>query len=235
MASKSTIHLNWSRLGQVMHHVSGYRPPPPRDDALAWLLAPSGPLLLAHQFGAMKPSHALIVSGWVIDTLFHNRYVIMPINSALSSATIEFIYTGGPAVKVQFHPKHSVFANSDSVEEGVRQLINNYTHYVYSKLDDYLRIVFRTFAVTATGMYYDFLQDQFAAGTLRKGLDRWTLDFPIMAAGLISAVSTNYYVPEGGHTSDNEEWARKQTDHLREQLSKLMAMRDSILTAMGMY
>ena len=235
MEPKTTIHLNWDPLGQVRHSITGQRQPPPKDDVLAWVLVPSGPLLLAHQFGAMKPSQGLIVSGWVIDTIFHNRYVIMPINSALSQASMEFIYPGGPAIKVRFHPKHSLFANSDSLEEGVRQLINNYTHYVYSQLDDYLRIVFRTFVVAASGMYYEFLQDQLATGTLRRGMDRWTLQFPLMAAGLVSAISTLYYVPQGGRNPDNEEWAQKQAEHLEEQYSKVESMRTSILTAMGMY
>jgi hypothetical protein len=183
----------------------------------------------------MKPSHGLVVAGWVIDMLFHNRYVIMPINSALSSATFDVIYSAGPEVTVQFHPKHNLFANSDSVEEGIRQLINDYTEYVYSKLDDYLKIVFRTFAVAATSTYYHFLQDQLAAGSVRKGQGQWTLAFPIMAARLIVSLSTRYYVPDGGRTPANEEWARKQTDHLQEQHSILTATRDSLLTAMGMY
>ena len=235
MPPKTTITFHWNRLGQIASSITGYRLPPPRNDELAWILAPSGPLLLAHQFGAMKPSQGLIVSGWALDTVFHNKYVIMPINSALRAASMDFLFPGGPAVTIQFHPRHGLFANSDSIEEGVRQLMNNYIHYVYSQLDDYLRIVFRTFVVTTIGMYYEFLQDCLAAGTLAKGSDHWTLEFPSMSAGIIYTVSTLYYVPEGGHTTDNEDWARKQTDHVEEQYSKIKTMRDGVLTAIGMY
>ena len=138
MTAKTEILLKWDSAGAIRHSISGISLPPHIDNQTNWILAPSAPFLLAHQFGSMKPSHSMIVSGWVLDMLFHNRYVLMPINSALKAARIVFLYLGDPSIKVQFHPKHSIFANSDSIEEGVKQLINNYTKYVDSRLDAYL-------------------------------------------------------------------------------------------------
>ncbi len=150
---------------------------------------------------SLRPASGLIVSGWVIDMLFHNRYILMPINSALSSARIDFTYTGGSSVKVKFRPRHALFANSDSLEEGVRQLINNYTHYVYSTLDDYLKIVFRTMAMVATGTYYEFLQAEVATNPIGKGKERWSLAFAAFGGLLVRDLSAMYYVPEGGAKS----------------------------------
>lgn len=233
MAPRTSIHLEWDGVARMRHKITGQRCKHWDDDVLAWVLSPSAPLLLANQFGVMKPSHGLIVSGWVIDMLFHNRYTLMPINSALSSARIDFIYTSGSSVKLTFHPRHPFFANSDSLEEGVRQLINNYTHYVYSKLDDYLKIVFRTIATIAIGTYYDFLQD-IVATNHRQSKERWSLAFSAFSAPLVQYLSGYYYVPQGGRNPENEDWARKQTDDLSEQLSELTSMRDSLFTAFGL-
>src|SRR3989304_9805470 len=160
MPPKKSIHLEWDAISTMRHRITGDTLPPPRNDDLPWVLAPSAPLVLAHQYGAMKPSHGLIVSTWVLDMVFNNRYILMPINSALAAARIDIHYTHTGSARLTFHPKHALFANSDSLEEGVRLLLNNYCHYVYAQLDEYVAIVFRTMATTATAMYYTFLQAQ---------------------------------------------------------------------------
>ena len=159
----------------------------------------------------------------------------MPINSTLRGARIEFIYTGGPTVGVKFQPEYKLFHSSDSLEEGVRQLVNNYTHYVYSKLPEYNQIVIRTITIAAIGMYLDFLEEQIQAGRIGRGKDMWMPAFSLMSANLRSVLSENYYVPEGGRTDENEEWARKQTDHLREQIHKVDSKMNSLFISMGMY
>jgi hypothetical protein len=236
MGPKTTISLNWDNAVNIRHTITGYRPGPPKDDILLWILAPSVPLFLAHQFGAMKPSHGLIVSGWILEMLFHNRYTLMPINSALRSAQLDIVYTDSPAVKLLFRPKHAAFANSDSLEEGVRQLLNNCFHYVYSQLDDYNAILFRTVSTTAIGLYYEFLEERVAAGAIGRGKDLWSLKFTAHAAWLIGFLSENGYVlPQGDHTEDDEKWALAATDHLTENYTRLMSMRDSLLPALGLY
>ena len=233
MSQKTSIKLNWDKAGKINHQISGVSLPPPKNDKLLWVLAPSTPLLLSHQYGSMKPSHGLITSSWIIDMLFENKYVLMPINSALKGANIDFIYSGGPSIKVQFHPQHSIFANSDSLEEGVRQLLNNYFHYVYSMLDGYSRIAIKTIVTLSIGLYFEFIEDQIQDGAIGKGKDNWSTAFPLMSAKIINIVSQKYYVPE--KISENEEWARKQTDSLEDKKIKLRSKRNSLFTVMGLY
>lgn len=235
MPNTTSIHIEWDATGHITHSFSGARLAPPRDDLLLWVLAPSAPLFLTHQFGAMKPSHGLIASQQAIDILFYNKYVLTPINSALKAALLDVIYPGGPAVKIQFHPRHGLFANSDSVEEGARQLLNNYMRYVFSQLDDYTRIVVRTITTAGIGAYFDLLQDEMRKGAIGRGRDQWNLSFPALSTQVIGALSQAYYVPEGGRTAKNEEWARKQTEHVEENRIQLESMRESIFVAMGLY
>jgi hypothetical protein len=183
----------------------------------------------------MKPSHGLIASNHVIDILFYNRYVLVPINSALKSARLDFIYIGGPSIKIQFHPKQRFLANSDSVEEGVRQLLNNYTQYVYSQIDDYTRIVLKTIATAAIGSYFSFIQEQISKGVIGKGNDQWSMSFPAFSSQIVGFLSKSYYVTEGGRTQENEDWALKQTEHLEEKRTQIESMRDSLFISMGLY
>lgn len=234
MAAKTSIHISWRGISEMHHRIEGAVLAPPRENQLAWILAPSAPLLVAHQLGVLRPSHALIVSGWILDMLFRDRYVLMPINPALRGARIDFHFTGGPGIKVTFHPEHALFANSESLEEGVRQLINNYTHHVYSQLDEYMAIVVRTMMGMAIGAYQEFLWELVEAGRIGRGRDAWLVDFSQMAGFQIKMISEKYYVPEGGRTAENEEWARQQTEHLVGVLEDIDARRASLLGAMGL-
>lgn len=207
--------------------------PPPRNNRILWVLAPSAPLLLAHQYGSMNPSHSLIISSWIIDMLFDNRYLLMPINNALQGATIDIIYTGGPSVSVQFHPQQSLIANSDSVEEGVRQLLNNYFHYINSMLDEYPRIAFKSISSTAISLYFNVIEGQIRAKFVGRDKDKWSPAFPSISAKMISILSEKYYVPDS--SIENEEWARNQTRFLEDQKTKLRSKRNSLFTEMGLY
>jgi len=234
MAATTSIHITWSGIADMQHRISGQVLAPPRDDQLAWILSPSAPLLLSHQFGVMKPSHGLIVAGWITDMLFRDRYVLMPINPALSSARLDWHFTGGPSVKITFHPEHALLANSESLEEGVRQLINNFTHYVYAQLDEYLAIVHRTLAAAAIASYYEFLREQIGEGKIGRNEDKWSVEFSQLAATLIQNGTEMYYVPAGGRTRENDKWARKQTKHLEGVLGELDGAREPLLRGMGL-
>ena len=170
-----------------------------------------------------------------MDLLFHNKYLLMPINSVLRTARIDFIYAASSAIKVQFHPKYSPFAGNDSIEEAGVALLNNYTHYVYSLLDEYLKLVFRTMAVAVIDYYFEFLADQLEAGAIGKDHDKWSPAYPVMSARLIAAVSQGYFVPQGGRSAENEKWAKDQTDYLAERRTMLESKRNSIFIAMGIY
>ena len=228
MVMKTSINLSWDKRGRINHQFTGDVLPPHRNNRLLWVLAPSVPLFLVHQYGSMRPSHALIISSKILEMLFENKYLLTPINNALKGAKLEFIYPGGPAVKVQFHPMHSFLANNDSIEEGVRQLINNYTHYVFSMLDDYSRIVVKTMSLVAMGAYFIFLEEQIQAKTIAILRDQWMFALPLISAKIISTVSAKYYVPEGGKNKENDEWARKQSEFLIGKYAEVKDMLDSL-------
>jgi hypothetical protein len=187
MADKTTIDIEWDKGGRISYRVSGTILPPPRDDKKLYVLAPSALFILAHQFGSMKPSHGLIACGAVMDMLFDKRYVLTPINSALKGAMMDLIYAGS-SIKVLFHPKQGLFANSDSVEEGVRQLTNNYIHYVYTQIDQYAQLVLTTLASIAVAQYFDFIEKQLKANSIGKDRDVWSLSFSLMSGQLVACL-----------------------------------------------
>ena len=234
MTDKTSIDIAWDKGGRISCNVSGIIFPPPRDDKTLWYLVPSALLLLAHQFGAMKPSHGLITCGTVMDMLFDNRYVLVPINSALKSAVIEFIYTGGESITVQFHPKQGMFANSDSVEEGVRQLLNNYIHYAYTQADEYTQLVFKVLAFVAIEDYFNFIGEQLEANSIGKDNDRWSLSFPFMSNGIIRWISENWFVPVPGTSSETEQWIKETVANAKKQMPILEGKRRSLFAAMGL-
>jgi hypothetical protein len=234
MTNKTTIHIEWDKGGKISYNVSGVTLPPPRDDKKLWVLAPSALFLLAHQFGSMKPSHGLITCGTIIDMLFDNKYVLVPINSALKGAMIDFVYAGESSIKVQFHPKHGMFANSDSVEEGVRQLTNNYIHYAYTQIDELTQLMVTRLASIAITVYLDFIEEQLRANLIEKDKDVWSLSFSLMSSKLVAWLSQKYYVPSHGTSSENEQWIKVELGFLEEQRTILESKRRSLFLAMGL-
>jgi hypothetical protein len=233
MTDKTTIDIMWDKSGRISHIISGITYPPPRDNKNLYVLFPSAVFLLAHQLGSMKPSHGLIICGTIMDMLFDNKYVLVPINSALKGAMIDFIYAEH-SIKVLFHPKHNMFANSDSLEEGVRQLINNYMHYVYILLDEYAQLLLITFVCLAMTVYFDFLEEQLKANTIGKGNDTWSSSFPLMSGKLIAWLSQKFYVPPYGTDAQNEQFKKAQLAFHEEHKPVLERQRKSLYAAIGL-
>jgi len=234
VTDKTTIHIEWDKSGKISYHVSGITLPLPRDDKKLYVLAPSALFLLAHQFGSMKPSHGLITCGTIIDMLFDKKYVLLPINSALKGGIIDIIYTGESSLKVQFHPKQGLFANSDSVEEGARQLINNYMHYVYTQIDEYAQLVLTTLASIAIGQYFDFIEEQLKTNSIGRDKDVWSLSFPLASGRLVAWLSQKYYLPPYGTSAENEKFVQGQLAFQEEQRPILESKRKSLFLAMGL-
>jgi len=233
MTDKTTINIEWDKSGKISYQVSGITLPPPRDDKKLYVLAPSALFLLAHQFGSMKPSHGLITCGTIIDMLFDNKYVLVPINSALKGAMIEFIYTES-SIKMQFHPKQGMFANSDSAEEGVRQLINNYSHYAFAQIDEMTQLMFTRFASIAIMVYFDFIEEQLKANLIGKDKDLWSPSFSLTSSKLVAWLSQKYYVPSHGTSAENKKWIKEELGFLEEQRGILESKRRSLFSAMGL-
>jgi hypothetical protein len=233
MTNKTTVDIWWDKGGRISYSVSGSILPPPRDNEKLYVLAPSALFLLAHQFGSMKPSHGLITCGTVIDMLYDKRYVLMPINSALKGAMIDLIYAES-SIKVQFHPKHGLFANSDSLEEGVRQLLNNYIHYVYTEVDEYAQSVLTTMASFAIVAYLDFIEEELRADSIGKDKDVWSMSFPLASSRLVAWLSQKYYVPPYGTSAENQKWMKAECVIHEELRPKLESRRSALFAAMGL-
>jgi hypothetical protein len=152
----------------------------------------------------------------------------------LKGGTIDIIYTGESSLKVQFHPKQGLFANSDSVEEGVRQLINNYIHYVYTQIDEYAQLVLTTLASIAIKEYFFFIEEQLKANSIGRDKDVWSLAFPLTSSRLIAWLSHNYYIPPYGTNAENEKFMQGQLAFHAEQRPVLESQRRSLFVAIGL-
>ncbi len=151
----------------------------------------------------------------------------------MKGAAIDFIY-GENSIKVLVHPKHGIFANSDSVEEGLRQLINNHIHYVYTQLDEYAQLLLITFVCLALTVYFDFLEEQLKSNAIGKSNDVWSISFPLMSGKLIAWLSQKFYIPPYGSNAQNEQFRQAQLAFHEEHKPVLERQRKSLLTAMGL-
>jgi len=168
-----------------------------------------------------------------MDMLFDDKYILAPINSALKGAMLDFIYAEN-SIKVQFHPKQGMLANSDSVEEGVRQLINNYIHYVDTQVDEYARLVLKTFVSIAIAQYFSFIEGQLKTNSIGKDKDVWSLSFSLMSGKLVAWLSQKYYVPPYGSSAENERWMKAERTLHEESRPELENQRISLFSAMGL-
>jgi hypothetical protein len=231
MTNKTEIYVEWDRGGRISYSMTGNLPPS-KDEARLGYLVPSALLLLGHQLGVMKPSHGLIICGTVLDMLLDNRYILVPINSALKSATIEFLYIKDESVKVQFHPKHGIFANSDSLEEGVRQLLNNYIYFAFTQANEDTKFVYKLAAFAAIEEYFKFIKGQLETNSIGKDNDRWSLSFPPMSNRIIRWVSEHWFVPVSG--SETEQWIKETSATVEKQRHIIEGNRSSLFAAMGL-
>ena len=88
-----------------------------------WLFAPSAPMLITNQLGVMKPSYGLNLCSKILEILRTNKYIITPINSVIKRARIDFVWVQDQTIMLQYFPKHALFHNDNSLEEGSRQLV----------------------------------------------------------------------------------------------------------------
>lgn len=231
---KTTIDITWDQGGKIKTSISGAVLPAPRNDRLYWVLEPSALFFLSHQYGSMKPTQGLIMSSTIMDMLLENRYVRMPINSALKGAAIDLIYRDGGKAALQFRPKHGMFANSDSLEEGVRQLLNNYVHFAYNLIDEYNCLYFTRLAVIAISVYFDFIQEQLNSHSIGRNKDLWSQSFPLMSSRLTAWLSQKYFVIDVKANKDLEQWAKDEKIFLAEQKTEIGNKRKSIFAEMAL-
>jgi hypothetical protein len=171
----ASIELVWDSIGRISHSITDGH----GDDQIDCLaiLAPSLPMLVSHQLGTMKPSQGLGLCSAFLDFFIDDRHILLPINSALKGAKIQYIEVNNQNITLTFHPKHSFIHNSDSLEEGVRQFLNNYALYVTNKLPLETYTIVKGMVGSSIDIYTDFLSDELKTGRVASNRDRWHIGF----------------------------------------------------------
>jgi len=126
------LDLAWDAHGQVRHELTSavsLNSEQTRD-----IVACSGPALVASLLGTMRPAHALALCDDLLQMLETGRSAVLPINRALRKASLSFHM--GAEVYHTFHPRVAFLAGSDSVEQAMRQLCNNYILHLRASLPE---------------------------------------------------------------------------------------------------
>jgi hypothetical protein len=141
----------------------------------------------------------------VLDYFDDKTHLVHPINSALKSASIRFVMTRA-GIAITFHPSHGMFANNDSVEEGVRQFINNFIAYVGNMLHGDVVIIVRGYCGAVIGGYVQFLEEELDAGRIGANRDTWSTRF-IHHMRSLSVSLASHYGPDFPPDADRQQAA----------------------------
>ena len=222
----SKITCTWDEVGQIRQSVHGGYPSNQED--LAFIIAPSFPMLLSHQLGTLRPSHALILSSNVIDLLKGASHIRRPVNSALKAASIEFAESRS-GTTMQFHPHHGLFANNDSLEEGVRQFIHNYSAHILAKLTGETYLIVRGMAGSVIDQYLELVEHELASGRIGPSWDKWNPSFSANMAVTTGSMANMYgpTFPPGTDLHEVDATFYREIPHIEERLA-------AATTAMGM-
>ena len=174
------IQCRWKQSGHISHSISkGYSNAVDNRDLV---IAPSLWLVISHQLGSFRPSYGLILCSQVLRFYTQNHHTMFPINSALKGAHIQFVQTS-QGILITFHPKHSLLVNNDSLEEGVRQFVNNYVRFVNDQITGDTFLIVRGIVLSIVDGYLDLLSEKLGKGLIGPGSDLWSPDLPIQMAG----------------------------------------------------
>ncbi len=183
------IQCRWKQSGHISYSISrGYSNAVDNRDLV---IAPSLPLVISHQLGSFRPSHGLILCSQVLRFYTQNHHTMFPINSALKGADIQFVQTS-QGILITFHPKHRLLVNNDSLEEGVRQFVNNYLRFVYDQITGDTVLIVRGIVLSIVDGYLDILGEKLGKGLIGPGSDLWSSDLPLQMAGASLSVGEIY-------------------------------------------
>lgn len=213
----STILLNWDLSGNLNHQISGGYSDLHKDKLL--ILAPSLPMLISHQLGAYRPTQGLILCSMIFDFYIYNKHLLMPINSALKKARIEFVKTDRGHVTLQFYPENRLFTNSDSLEEGSRQLLNNYLEYVSNGLPRQTWLIVKALISSTVETYQGFIKREIEQGIIGPRNDKWNRDISNQMAIQTMSIAEIYgpELPEDANLQDiNENMNKLLLEELNE-------------------
>lgn len=221
MPANPVIECTWDQLGDIRHAVRNGNGSEQQD--LLLLLAPSLPMLLSHQLGAVRPSHGLILCQDVVDLFEGRRYLRLPINSALTGVSITLVHTR-KAWTLQFSPKHGPLANNDSLEEGARQFVHNYMLHVASRLSGETRLIVRALTASVVDHYVKLLADELGAMRIGPSRDKWSPRLATDAAEGTSVVAQMYgpTFPEGTDLDAVDATYRELLPDMEARLSRVL-------------
>lgn len=192
MATKfGSISITWNQTGKLNIEITSHLP---GEDKIGLLLAPSPALFISHQLGTMKPSHGLILCDGIFNYILNGKHIATPINSTLKAAEIIYLRLPSGNVAINFKPKHPLFHNSDSLEEGVRQLAHNYYPHVFAILTKhpYPLIAGKVALSQVIGMYQRLLDALIEEGKITPSNDKWSTVMMIAMAKTNQEITTNY-------------------------------------------
>ena len=183
------IQCRWSNSGHISYRISkGYASPTDNRDLL---LAPSLPFLISHQLGSFRPSHGLILCSQVLRFYTETHHTMFPINSALKGADIQYVQTSQGTL-ITFHPKHRLLVNNDSLEEGVRQFVNNYARFVNDQISGDTFLIVRGIVGSVLDGYLNILDEKITKGLIGPSSDLWSADLPLQMASASLMVGEIY-------------------------------------------
>jgi hypothetical protein len=184
------IVLNWDSSGNLNHQILGGYSDLYKDKV--FILAPSLPMLISHQLGAYQPTEGLNFCSTINDFYIYNKHNKTAINSALKGARIEFVKTDKGNVTLQFYPENRLFSKSESMEEGSRQLLNNYLAYISNDLPEQTRLIIKGLIGSTLKAYLDIIKWEIEKGILGPRLDNWNLDISQHMAVQTGAIAKIY-------------------------------------------
>lgn len=215
MANNSTsVWLEWDANGKIRHQLAGPILPGPNDNEDHWILAPVAPMFFTEHLAKIKPTKGLDLCSNIMDLVFQNKKIVLPIAPVLKMAHIDLMYNPDRSATLVFFPRHNLFYNKDLLEQATGQLVCNYYQYIYNRLTEYYRIVLITFTNIAVSSYLNFLLDLASKGKIGPNRDQWNALFSNRSLLVNHEISLKYYKP----TEGDSDWADQQRKFLNEKI-----------------
>lgn len=197
----SSIDLTWDSIGRINLKIqNGYDKP---SDNIRPILAPSIPMLIQHQLGVMKPAYGLVACSRLIDYFLTGKYNLLPINDALKTASIQFVKLTN-SVTLRFFPKSRLFSNSDSIEQGVHHLINNYVPFIYHQLGSDTALVVKAMCGSTISEYLEFIEKEILPQAIISNQLKWLPKISQYMSSQLGDMAA-FYGPDLPEEADREE------------------------------
>lgn len=206
-----SMRLEWDQAGRLRYRITQSFGDPALNITSGVL--PIFPMMVSHQLAAYKPVYALNLCHKLFDYYENKNHVTTPINSALKYADI-YLYESkkGKGARFSFKPKRSsVFANSDSLEEGSGQMVINYAKYSTTLAPSmYLTQIWALVFVGAVLPYIEVIKDRVKTGKISSSKLGWDIGISYEMAHITLAISKQWLIfPEAPNPEDkteSDEW-----------------------------